>query len=177
MTENKPWGRDNFPEDENPRAGIHDGEPRKGNGQAFELSVRWIDTSRWDSEPCPARQWAVKDRISLRQVTLLSGEGSIGKSIVEMMCAVAHVTAKDWLKSLPEPGGAFYIGCEDDEAELRIRLTAIVRRYGITFDELRAAGFRFLSLAGDDELEAQPTVTTSSSLPHYSPGCMSKPAT
>jgi hypothetical protein len=81
--------------------------------------LRWADTSRWDGEPCPPREWAVKDRIPLRQVTLLSGEGSIGKSIIELMCAVAHVTGKDWLKSLPEPGGAFYIGCEDDEVELR----------------------------------------------------------
>jgi RecA-family ATPase len=56
----------------------------------------------------------------LRQVTLFSGEGAIGKSIVELMCSVAHVTGKDWLGSLPEPGGAFYIGCEDDEKELRI---------------------------------------------------------
>jgi RecA-family ATPase len=156
MTENKQWARDHFPEEQNPRDGNHESEPRKGNGQAFESSVKWIDTSRWDSEPCPARQWAVKDRIPLRQVTLLSGEGSIGKSIVEMMCAVAHVTAKDWLKSLPEPGGAFYIGCEDDEAELRIRLTAIVRHYGTTFDELRDGGFRFLSLVGEDAILGAP---------------------
>jgi hypothetical protein len=51
-------------------------------------SLPWIDTSRWDSEPCPEREWAVKDRIPLRQVTLFSGEGAIGKSIVELMCSV-----------------------------------------------------------------------------------------
>jgi AAA domain len=98
----------------------------------------WADTSRWDTEPCPDRQWAVRDRIPLRQVTLLSGEGSIGKSIIELMLFVAHVTGKEWLRSMPEPGGAFYIGCEDDEAELRIRFTGINKHYGTTFDELKA---------------------------------------
>jgi RecA-family ATPase len=119
-------------------------------------SLPWIDTSRWDGEPCPEREWAVKDRIPLRQVTLFSGEGAIGKSIVELMCSVAHVTGKDWLGSLPEPGGAFYIGCEDDEKELRIRLTPIIRHYGTTFEQLKADGFRFVSLAGADAVLGAP---------------------
>jgi RecA-family ATPase len=112
--------------------------------------LEWTDTSGWDAEPCPEREWAVKDRIPLRQVTLFSGEGAIGKSIAELMLSVATVTGKDWFGSLPEPGGAFYCGCEDDENELRIRLTAIARHYGTTFDELKANGFRFKSLAGED---------------------------
>jgi AAA domain len=93
----------------------------------------WADTSTWDSTPCPPREWAVRDRIPLRQVTLFSGEGAIGKSIVEMMLCVAHVLGKDWLGSLPDPGGAFYFGCEDDEPELRIRFHGIAAHYGSGF--------------------------------------------
>jgi hypothetical protein len=55
-------------------------------------SLSWIDTSRWDSDPCPEREWAIKDRVPLRQVTLFSGEGAIGKSIAELMCSVAHAS-------------------------------------------------------------------------------------
>jgi len=135
-------------------------EPESGNGAdhstAPKLSLSWIDTSKWDTEPCPQREWAVPDRVPLRQVTLFSGEGAIGKSIVELMCSVAHVTGKDWLGSLPEPGGAFYIGCEDDEKELRIRLTPIARHYGTTFEHLKADGFRFVSLAGEDAILGAP---------------------
>ena len=116
----------------------------------------WANTEGWDSEVCPSREWAVADRIPLRQVTLFSGEGAIGKSILELMLSVAHVTGKDWLGSMPEPGGAFYFGCEDDEAELRIRLTSILTHYGTTFDNLKAAGFRFKSLAGDDAVLGAP---------------------
>jgi RecA-family ATPase len=112
--------------------------------------LQWADTTGWDSEPCPVREWAVLDRIPLRQVTLFSGEGAIGKSILELMLCVAHVTGKDWLRSMPEPGGALYFGCEDDEKELRIRLHSILEHYDTTFDNLKAAGFRFKSLAGED---------------------------
>ena len=118
--------------------------------------LEWVNTSTWDHEPCPEREWAVKDRVPLRQVTLFSGEGAIGKSIVELMLAVAHVTARDWLGSLPEPGGALYFGCEDDEAELRIRLSAIIAHYGTSFEELHANGFRFTSLAGQDAVLGAP---------------------
>jgi RecA-family ATPase len=96
------------------------------------------------------------DRIPLRQVTLFSGEGAIGKSIVELMLGVAHVTGKEWLGSCPEPGGAFYIGCEDDEKELRIRLTPIAQHYGITFERLQTDGFCFTSLAGEDAILGAP---------------------
>ena len=135
--------------------------PRKLNGSAKadapeRRSLQWVDTSTWDAEPCLRREWAVMDRIPLRQVTLFSGEGAIGKSIVELMLGVAHVVAKDWLGSLPEPGGTFYLGCEDDEAELRVRLTAIGEHYGTTFNELKANGFRFKSLASEDAVLCAP---------------------
>ena len=45
--------------------------------------IRWVDTTHWDAEPCPKREWAVLERIPLRQVSLFSGEGAIGKSIAE----------------------------------------------------------------------------------------------
>jgi RecA-family ATPase len=135
-------------------------QDRKHNGNGADAeapkSFQWADTSGWDSEPCPQREWAVHERIPLRQVTLFSGEGAIGKSIAELMLGVAHVTGKDWLGSLPEPGGAFYLGAEDDEAELRIRLTAITTHYGTTFDELKGNGFRFKSLSGEDAILAAP---------------------
>ena len=68
--------------------------------------LQWLDMSNWDNEPIPERKWAIRDRVPLNQVGLFSGEGGTGKSIIEMMKNVAHVTGKDWLGSLPEPGPA-----------------------------------------------------------------------
>jgi RecA-family ATPase len=54
------------------------------------------------------------------------------------------------MHSLPEPGPAFYIGAEDDQDELHIRLAAIAKHYGVTFAELIKNGLYVLCLLGQD---------------------------
>src|SRR6516162_8367946 len=76
--------------------------------------------------------------------------GGHGKSIIELMKNVAHSAGKDWLGSLPEPGPAFYLGAEDDEDEIHIRLAAIARHYGTTFEELIKGGLKVMCLLGQD---------------------------
>jgi RecA-family ATPase len=112
--------------------------------------LAWINMSSWDAEPVPEREWAIKDRVPLRQAGLFSGEGGTGKSILELMKDVAHVAGKDWLGSMPKPGPAFYIGAEDDVNEVHIRLAAIAKHYGVNFKELIAGGLHVLCLLGED---------------------------
>src|ERR1035437_130746 len=107
---------------------------------ANDAPITWVDMSSWDDSPAPQREWAVKDRIPLKQAGLFSGEGGTGKSIIELMKNVAHVAAKDWLGSMPEQGSAFYLGAEDDENEIHIRLAAIAKHYNVSFKELTEAG-------------------------------------
>ncbi|MGY8660943.1 AAA family ATPase [Bradyrhizobium sp. UFLA05-109] len=104
----------------------------------------------WDGRAVPERLWAIKDRVPLRQTGLFSGEGGTGKSIIELMKNVAHVTAKDWLGTLPEPGPAFYLGAEDDQDEIHIRLAAIAKHYDATFKDLTEGGLHVLPLLGRD---------------------------
>jgi RecA-family ATPase len=106
--------------------------------------------SNWDNEPRPERQWAIQDRVPLKQTGLFSGEGGAGKSILEMMKDAAHVTGKDWLGSLPIPGSAIYLGAEDDENEIHIRFYDIAQHYGVTFKELIAGGLYVLCRLGQD---------------------------
>jgi AAA domain len=112
--------------------------------------LRFVDMSNWHKEPVPERQWAVEDRIPLRQVYLLSGNGGEGKSLVELMRAVAHVLGKDWLGIPVRQGPAIYLSAEDDEDELHIRLDAILRHYGATYQEVVAAGLHLLDYAGEE---------------------------
>jgi RecA-family ATPase len=112
--------------------------------------LKWLDISNWDREPVPERKWAIRDRVPLNQAGLFSGEGGAGKSIIELQKDVAHVAGKDWLGSMPEPGPAVYIGAEDDEDELHIRLAAIAKYYAVTFEELIAGGLHVLCLLGED---------------------------
>jgi RecA-family ATPase len=112
--------------------------------------IQWLDMSSWDSEPAPKRNWAIENRVPLNQAGLFSGEGGTGKSIIELTKNVAHVVGKDWLGSLPEPGPAFYLGAEDDEDELHIRLCAIAEHYHVTFNELIQGGLYVKCLLGED---------------------------
>src|SRR5262249_52146955 len=98
----------------------------------------------------PEREWSILNRVPLRQAGLFSGEGGTGKSIIEIAKDIAHVTGKDWLGSMPEQGPAIYVGAEDDEKELHIRLAAIADHYGMTFEELIAGGLHVLCLLGQD---------------------------
>jgi RecA-family ATPase len=140
-----------------------DGEPDYGAGTlhksvastAAEALARleplpWLDMSAWDQQPIPERRWAIRDRVPLKQAGLFSGEGGTGKSLIEMMKDVAHVMAKDWLGSLPDPGAAIYIGAEDDADEIHIRLAAIAKHYGVTFKQLVDGGLRVLPMLGKD---------------------------
>jgi RecA-family ATPase len=113
-------------------------------------TLNWLDMSSWDNEPVPNREWAIRDRVPLNQAGLFSGEGGTGKSIIELTKNVAHITGREWLGSMPKPGPAFYIGAEDDEKEIHIRLAAIAKHYGVTFKELVEGGLKVLCLLGKD---------------------------
>jgi RecA-family ATPase len=137
-------------------ARIIDFEVDDGDGLPVDVSsdargtLKWIDMSNWDNEPIPQRKWAILNRVPLNQAGLFSGEGGTGKSIIELTKNVATVTGKEWLGSLPEIGPAFYIGAEDDENEIHIRLAAIAKHYGVTFNDLVDGGLHVLCLLGED---------------------------
>jgi RecA-family ATPase len=124
--------------------------PPRAKGERESPPLAWLDMSRWDSEPIPEREWAILNRVPLKQAGLFSGEGGTGKSIVELTKDVAHVAGKGWLGSMPDHGPAFYIGAEDDEKELHIRLAGIAKHYDVTFEELIAGGLHVLCLLGQD---------------------------
>jgi RecA-family ATPase len=125
--------------------------PADENDHGETQPLPFINISEWDSEPVPTRQWAVADRIPLRQPTLFSGEGAIGKTLIALQLSVAHVTARDWLKTIPEPGSVIYVGAEDDTDELHRRLADICAHYNVRFADL-TGNLHLLSFAGKDAL-------------------------
>jgi RecA-family ATPase len=114
----------------------------------------WINMSNWDREPVPEQQWAVFNRIPLRQCVLFTGEGAAGKSTVELHRSAAHVLGRDWLGSVPELGPAIYVDAEDDAEVIHRRLAAVARHYKVTFAEMIKGGLHIMSLLGRDAVLA-----------------------
>jgi RecA-family ATPase len=115
----------------------------------------FIDLAAWEGSPPPARDWIVHNRIPARNVTLLSGEGGIGKTLLCLHLSAATVLGRDWLGTMPTPGPALVICCEDDEDELHRRFARIAEHYGATFSEM-SGNLHVVSLAGRDAVMAAP---------------------
>jgi RecA-family ATPase len=115
----------------------------------------FINIVAWHDQPVPEREWTVKDRIPAQNVTLLSGEGSVGKSILSLHLATTVVLGRDWLGTLPEPGPALVVCCEDDDKELWRRLDLILQYYGASFIDI-SKNMHLLALADEETLMATP---------------------
>jgi RecA-family ATPase len=112
-------------------------------------SLPYLDMSSWDVHPAPEREWAVDNRIPMYQPHLTTGHGAIGKSLLELTRAVAHVLGRPWLGMPVRQGPVIYLGAEDEEHELHRRLEAILRHYGAKFGDI-VGGLHLLSYVGED---------------------------
>jgi RecA-family ATPase len=118
------------------------------------VALDFIDLTAWEGLPVPERQWAILDRVPDGEVTLLSGEGAIGKSLILKQAAVATVTAKDWLGTMPASGPVIYVTAEEKVDELHYRLHNITEHYGVRFADL--ADLHIRSMKGEDTVLAHP---------------------
>ena len=102
------------------------------------------------------RDWLVPERIPMRNVSLLSGEGAMGKSLLLMQLSGAVVLGRDWLSTLPTMGPVLYVSCEEDDDEIRRRIEAVAIHYGSSRLEMIERGLRVLSFAGEDAILGLP---------------------
>jgi DNA polymerase len=125
--------------------------------QADGTRLVFIDMSRWDFETAPEQEWAVYNRIPLRQCALFSGEGGAGKSLTQLHLSVATVLEREWLGVVPEQGRALFVDAEDDEKVLHFRLKAIAAHYDTDITTMIKGGLHLVSWVGCDSTLA--TVT------------------
>jgi RecA-family ATPase len=116
----------------------------------------YVDMSSWDDAPPPPREWFVPDRFPHRHVTLLTGEGAVGKSLITLQLLVSTVLARGWLDTMPATGPVLYVSCEEEEAETQRRLAPILDQQRARYRDLIEGGFRLLCFAGEDAVLAAP---------------------
>jgi RecA-family ATPase len=101
-------------------------EITRANGTGLPL----IDVAAWVGEP-PERRSLWGDWLPLRQTTMLTGMGGVGKSLFEQCLFTAIAVGKPFLGMPVEQRNCLYITCEDDQDELFRRQAAIERSLGI----------------------------------------------
>lgn len=124
----------------------------KTNGAAPPLPV--VEVSKFiGEEPQPRVFIDSAGLIPMRNVTLLSGDGGTGKSLLALQLALAVSTVlPDWIGiAIGEGsnGGVVYLSAEDDMLEIHKRLSEICAAEGA--DLSAAIGLlSFLDMAGED---------------------------
>ncbi len=119
--------------------------------------IKVFNPADWHGEPIPPRQWYCEGLIPMRTVTILNGDGGVGKSLLALQIATAGAMSLDTLGLAPLAGGTIYLGAEDDADEFQRRLADIARAHGHDLDYLFM--LRLISLADRDALLAVPDRT------------------
>lgn len=104
--------------------------------EAAAAAPEIFPASRFAGRPVPPREWQVPEVMPAATVTLLGGDGGVGKSTAALQLCVATVTGKLWLGRTPRQGPALYLSSEDDEGELHRRLHEAAMFYDVGLDQL-----------------------------------------
>jgi RecA-family ATPase len=121
---------------------------------ARPVAIEIIDPSTLQGRPVPPREWHVADLIPHKTVTLKSGDGGVGKSLLAMQLCVSTALDKPWIGRDVARGRAMYLSAEDDMDEVHRRLFDICAGEGVRLADL--GRLRIAPLAGLDAVLAAP---------------------
>lgn len=99
----------------------------------------WEPTA-WDGS-IPTRQWLVPGLVPSATVTMLTGNGGEGKSLLAAQLAAAAVTKTPWLGRDVRQVRTLMIHCEDDRAEMTRRGDGMLKPWGRTLHDLDGLTF------------------------------------
>ena len=94
--------------------------------------MQWVELA---TKTPPIRTWRIDHWLS-QGVTLLSGSGGIGKTLVAQQIVTALALGKRYVDNVPAPCKVLMWACEDDHDELWRRQIALCRYFGIPLEEL-----------------------------------------
>lgn len=115
-----------------------------------------VEAISLDGAALPSRRWLVEGWIPERAVTILSGDGGVGKSLLVLQLMIASALRRPWLGMNVEPRPSFAMFCEDDDAEIHLRANAILNAQQAAFSDLE--GVSWAARAGQENvLMAFPT--------------------
>ena len=119
-------------------------------GPDFE-PLKLISPLEWQGKEPKEREWEVEGWIPKGEVTLLYGDGGIGKTLLIHQYATAAAAGMDWLGQPTRKARVLCFFCEDSEDELHRRqrdiLAGMMLDYADIDENLRIAPRKFLDNA------------------------------
>ncbi len=128
-----------------PRAAVH--MPRSEPVSSWPV----VHPSTLQDKPIPERRWCVPGWIPDRYVTLLTGDGGTGKSLLALQLATCAALGLPFFGIELAPRRVLYLSCEDDLDEMHRRQDAINRQLAIDFADLDEKVF-WRTCAGEESL-------------------------
>lgn len=128
-------------------------DEQDGASPAAGEGVRWIDPAEWEGRERTKRTWFVDGVIPSGTVTLLTGRGGIGKTLLAHQIATAVALGLPVLGRETTQAKVMLVACEDDEDELHGRQLDICASLACSVSDL-SANLRVASRVYMDNLMA-----------------------
>ena len=96
----------------------------------------FTDAGEFQGKDIAPRSWLVEGWIPKRAVTLLYGNGGVGKSLIALQLGASCAIARPWVGLPVVRTKTLYFSCEDEEDEVARRLDRINALYGVDFADL-----------------------------------------
>jgi RecA-family ATPase len=113
-----------------------------------------VNPADWHGMPVPTREWFLDGLVPRRQVTILNGDGGVGKSLLALQIAAASALGCETIGLQPLAGRVVYLGAEDEADEFHRRLADIVYAHSRQLSDI--TDFRLIPMADRDALLAVP---------------------
>ena len=97
---------------------------------------RSISPISWAGQSPQPYDWMVDGAMLRGTVSMLSGDGGVGKSLLAQQLLTAAAVGVDWLGLATKPCAAYGFFCEDDEDELQRRQAKINKHYNCDMGDL-----------------------------------------
>jgi AAA domain len=99
--------------------------------------LEFVLAESFEDQPVPKREWLVEGRIPTANVSLLGGDGAVGKTLLALMLSVAVIRGIKWLGvDVLKAGPVIFFSAQEDKDEVHRRLDAIIAHEGIRFADL-----------------------------------------
>jgi len=128
---------DGRPIDENVHIFKGKGRDKPNDEPKADFKLFRIKASNWAGQERPPREFLDQRKfIPIRYVTILAGQGAIGKTLLALQLALACSTSTQWLGGWVKAGKVLIYSAEEPLRELHIRIDEICEAEQLSLDQL-----------------------------------------